>query len=141
METSSLLRHQWISSLLARQTDPVADSAVRWWNLMASQVISIVGEEGFNSLYDRSVFLTRPGHPWLAADAPAPPAGSRFAQLKMNLQEQPPAQADAANTRLLITFTDILASLIGEPLTARILRTAWSHEVKDRSCKELNHES
>ena len=140
METSDLLRHQLITSLMARQTDPVADSAVRWWNLMAAQVISIVGEDGFNSLYDRSVFLTQPSHPWLAADAPSPATGSRFAELKMSLQEQPPAQASVANTLLLITFTDILVSLIGEQLTARILRMAWGHEAQDSTGKEFIHE-
>lgn len=140
METSDLLRHQLITNLMARQTDPVADSAVKWWSLMAAQVISIVGEDGFNTLFDRSVFLTKPSHPWLATDAPSLAAGSRFAEFKMSLQEQPPVQASAANTLLLITFTDILVSLIGEQLTARILRMAWGHEAQDSTGKEFIHE-
>lgn len=140
METNELLRHQLIASLATQYADAVADGAIRLWDLMATQIISIVGEGGFNALYARSVFLTQSSHPWLAADAPSTETGSRFAELKMSLQGQAPAQANAANMQLMITFTDILASLIGEPLTARILRTAWSHEAQDRTGKEFIHE-
>jgi hypothetical protein len=140
MEPNELLRHQLIASLTTQHTDAGADGAIRLWDLMATQIISIVGEGGFNALYARSVFLTQSSHPWLAADAPSPATGSRFADLKTSLQAQAPAQADAANMQLMITFTDILASLIGEPLTARILRTAWGHEAQDRTGKEFIHD-
>lgn len=43
----------------------------------------------------------------------------------MSLEGQAPAQASEANSLLMITFTDILASLIGEQLTTSILRLAW----------------
>jgi len=140
MEPNELLRHQLIASLTTQHTDAGADDAIRLWDLMATQIISIVGEGGFNALYARSVLLTQSSHPWLAADAPSPATGSRFAELKISLQGQAPAQADAANKQLMITFTDILVSLIGEPLTARILRTAWGHEAQDRTGKEIIHE-
>ena len=59
MDTSDLLRHQIITSLMAQHTEKVADAAVSLWEQMATQIISIVGEGGFNSLYARSVFLTQ----------------------------------------------------------------------------------
>jgi hypothetical protein len=46
----------------------------------------------------------------------------------MSLEGQTPAQASEANRLLLITFTDILAALIGEQLTTSILRLAWGSE-------------
>jgi len=49
-------------------------------------------------------------------------------------------QASAANSLLLIKFTDILASLIGEGLTTSILRSAWGNDAPNRAGKELKHE-
>lgn len=125
METGNLLRHQIIENLMAQHTEKVADAAINLWEPMAAQIISIVGEGGFNSLYARSVFLTQPTFPWLAASLLSPQTDRRFAKLKMSLEAQSPSQAIEANSLLLITFTDILASLIGEQLTTSILRLAW----------------
>jgi hypothetical protein len=128
MKTSDVLRHQIIKSLTARHAEKAADAAIDLWEPMATRIISIVGEGGFNSLYVRSVFLTRSKFPWLAAGPLPPQADQSFAGLKVSLEGQPPAQAGAANCLLLITFTDILASLIGEQLTTSILRQAWEFE-------------
>ena len=140
MDTSDLLRHQLIKSLTAQHTENVADDAVDLWEQMAAQIVSIVGEGGFNSLYARSVFLTRTTFPWLAAGALSPQADERFAGLKTSLEGQTPAEASAANSLLLLTFTDILAALIGEQLTTRILRSAWGDDASDRAGKEFENE-
>ncbi len=107
---------------------PEVDAAINLWEQMATQIIAIVGEGGFNSLYARSVFLTRSTFPWLAAGALPPQADQLFAGLKTSLEGQTQAQAVKASSLLLITFTDILASLIGEQLTTSILRLAWGSE-------------
>lgn len=137
METNDLLRHQLISRLLAPQTENVADSAIDLWEQMATQIISIVGEGGFSSLYVRSVFLTQSTFPWLAVSSLPPNANHRFAELKMSFEGQAPALVSQANRLLLITFTDILASLIGEQLTTRILRSAWGQETHGPADKEF----
>ncbi len=124
---------------MARHTDKVADAAIDSWEKLATEIISIVGEGGFNSLYARSVFLAQSTFPWLAASSLAP-TGHRFAELKKRLTEQTPAQAGAANRLLLITFTDILASLIGEQLTTSILRSAWGDDASNKAGKEFKNE-
>lgn len=140
MDTSDLLRHQIITSVTAHHTKNVADVAVRLWEQMATQIISIVGEGGFNSLYARSVFLTRTEFPWLAVGALPPQPDERFAGLKNSLEGQTPAQASAASCLLLLSFTDILAALIGEQLTTRILRSAWGDGASDKAGKEFENE-
>lgn len=125
MQTSDQLRHQIIKSIMAQHTEKIADAAILLWEQMATQIISIVGESGFNSLYARSVFITHSTYPWLAADSLTPQTDHRFAGLKMSLAGQTLAQASEANSLLLLNFTDILASLIGEQLTITILRSAW----------------
>jgi hypothetical protein len=140
MEPSDLLRHQIVKRRMAQPTEEVADAAISLWEQMATQIIAIVGEGGFNSLYTRSVFLTQSTFPWLAADSLSPQTDHRFAELKISLEGQPLEQASAANSLLLNTFTDILASLIGEQLTIRILRSAWGDDPSERPGKEFQNE-
>ena len=131
MATSA--RHQIIESLMAPHTEKVAEAAIIQWEQLAAQIISIVGESGFNALYARSVFLAQSTFPWLAASSSSPQSDNRFAELKINLEGQTPAQAIEANRLLLITFTDILASLIGEQLTIRVVRSVWGNDDQTKS--------
>lgn len=140
METNNLLRRRIIRNLTAQHTDNVADASIELWERMASQIILIVGEGGFNSLYARSLLLTRSAFPWLPADSVPAKNGQRFTELKISFDGQPPLQANQANSQLLITFTDILASLIGEHLTIRILCSAWDADALDRFGKEFKNE-
>ena len=149
MQTSDHLRHQIIKSLMAQHPEKVADAAILLWEQVATQIIAIVGENGFNSLYARSVFITHATYPWLAAEpgstdksfSSSPQTAHRFTALKMSLAGQTLAQASKANSLLLLNFTDILASLIGEQLTITILRSAWgSKEILAGNPKELTNE-
>lgn len=135
METGSLLRHQIIENLMVQHTEKAVDAAINLWVQMATQIISIVGEVGFNSLYARSVFLAQPQFPWLMASSLAPQTDQRFGELKMHLERQTLSQARDANSLLLITFTDILAGLIGEQLTVSILRSAWGNDASYSTSK------
>ncbi len=139
MEISDLLRHQIIKIRMLEHNQKVSDASVMLWELMATHIISIVGESGFNSLYARSVFFTQSAFPWIATGALLPQTDHRFAALRMCLEVQTPAQASAANSLLLITFTDILASLIGEQLTTNILRSAWGLDTADSAGEEFKN--
>jgi len=140
MQTSDLLRHQVIESLTAPHPEKGVESAIALWAQMAVSLISIVGDGGFNSLYARSVFLTQPTFPWLADTTLSPQANHRFTQLKTSYEGQTPAVVHAANCLLLITFTDILAVLIGEQLTISILHTAWGADARDSTGKKFKNE-
>ncbi len=140
MESAALLRQQIIASLMAQQPGNIADAAMDLWEKLADEIISIVGEAGFNSLYERSVHLAQPTFPWLPPCPSPPQTHHRFAELRTRLADQTPAHARAANSLLLTSFADILASLIGEQLTANILRSAWGDLASVPSAKEFDHE-
>ena len=91
METSDLLRHQKIRELMAQRTEKVADAAIDLWEPVATEIISVIGEGGFNTLYARSVFLTQSTFPWFAASSQQPQPEHRFAELKISLEGQTPA--------------------------------------------------
>jgi len=140
MENSDLPRHQIIKNLMSPHPEKVADAAINLWERMATRIISIVGEGGFNSLYARSLFLTQSTFPWLVTGPLSPQTDHRFSELKKSFEGQSPVQANEANSLLLITFTDILASLIGEQLTTHILRSAWGNDASDRVGEEFKNE-
>jgi hypothetical protein len=140
MESDNLLRRRIISNLTDRHIDEVADALITLWEQIASQIILIIGEGGFNSLYARSLFLSRPMFPWLPPGSAQTPSDNRFVELKQSFERQPPLQANKANCVLLITFTDILASLIGEQLTLRILYSAWGDDQLGKINRELTNE-
>lgn len=142
MENPTLQRQQIIANLMAQQPGNIADAAIAHWEKLAREIVVIVGEAGFALLYERSVQRAQSTFPWLPTGySPRPPPNSRrFAELGMRLADQTPAHASAAHRLLLTLFTDILASLIGEQLTASILRSAWSNLAAVTSGKELDNE-
>jgi len=136
MSTGDLQRRQLIIALMARPPESVADDAVSLWEQLAAQLISIVGEDGFDALFTRALYLNRLAAPWLDVGPLGAQAHRRFAELKKRFGEQAPASASEANVQLLITFTDLLASLIGEQLTNRILGLAWGTAISQGNGKE-----
>ena len=140
METAGNLRHQSIERLTAQQVQTTAEAVIGWWDPIATQIIAIVGESGFNSLYARSVFLTQSRFPWLTVATASTATDSPFVKLQSSLRNATPELARDANRLLMITFTDILASLIGEQLTERILDEAWAKDAHYKTSKDLKHE-
>lgn len=127
MVTDEARRQQLIQSAMANSIGEVPDVAIQLWHLLSSQLISIIGEGGFNSLYDRSLYLTRAAFPWLAVSEPSRPVECRFSELKVCLGRAEAVEASKASHMLILTFTTILASLIGEHLTIDILGFAWGN--------------
>jgi hypothetical protein len=137
MKMSDVPRHRIMKNLTARNAE---NTATILWDKLAIQIIAIVGEDGFNALYMRSIFLNRRTFPWLPANALPTQTDHPLLDLKMSFEAQSPAQVREANSLLLITLTDILASLIGEQLTARILSLAWDVEISNETGEEFKSE-
>ena len=139
MQTLDVLRRQTIRALTSEQEQGVSGAETVLWEQLALHVSMLVGRDGFNSLYARSLFLSQSQYPWLADDAEALQAPLRFDHLMSMLAAQPQSVAADANRLLLVTLTDILASLIGEPLTAGILKSAWGAGTHMKARKEHNN--
>ena len=91
------------------------------------ELTSLISEEGFHSVLDRSLFLTARKFGWLGADQSSSGASSLYG-LRTMLAQQSRSEATEASTALLLTFSDLVASLIGERLTIDILRSAWGKD-------------
>ena len=102
----------------------VAGAAVRALTLLLAELKPLVGELALRALYVRSLHLARssfegPG----ARDLKS--TDDLLAPLHQDLVMRAPAQARVAAEALLLALADLLVSLIGEPLTDRLLRKAW----------------
>lgn len=120
-----------------QRPDAILEVTLHLWERLAFELVSIIGEGGFQSLYSRSVHLAGVAFPWLAPTHSTQLTESRFTGLIMSLEGRDSAEAGEASIALLITFIDILAMLIGDLLTAGILRAAWSDDALDTAAKEL----
>lgn len=139
------MRQQIIEKALAEsageEADPtsVARATVGVVRLLNAELASVIGSQATAALYARSVHLTRPAFQWLTQTATDPPE-ARLAALQSDLSAREPSEARKAGEALLLTFADLLVSLIGEPLTHRLLRSAWGRPADDEPSGRKLHE-
>ena len=141
--TTSLARKQKIVHLLThdaggREADAraIAEAALGLWIRAACELALLIGQGGVRAIYARSLHLARSSYPWLpeAADPTQPDAP--FAELRVTLERQAAPDALEAGTAFLVTFTDLLAALIGEALTTGLMNSAWSDRAPGSAAKE-----
>lgn len=126
-----------ISTAILRRPDAVVGVTVSLWDKVAGELVSLIGEGGFESVYLRSGMLTAVRYPWLVLDSPFPRGELQFAGLRHSLESQALTEAGEASVVLLCTFLDILTSLIGGPLLTNLLHSAWGDDVfnaNDKNC-------
>jgi hypothetical protein len=141
MATGDALRQQLIQTAVAHSTGKASEVALQLWQPLTGELVSIIGEGGFDTLFARSLYLTHASFPWLAPGEQVRLADFRLPELAIRLDGQGADEASRASYLLLQTFTDILASLIGEPLTTGILNSAWGDRAlePDAADKEFLH--
>jgi len=69
--------------------------------------------------------LAQQAHPWLVRTREPEQWKGPLDQMVFCLEQQDPAIATEAAGAVFGTFTGLLVTFIGEPLTARLLRKAW----------------
>ena len=129
MELISDQKYQAIRSTLERRPDAVAITVIELWEHLASTLVPIIGEGGFQSLFSRSYRLTSVSYPWMVTSHPWENLASGFPDLKLSFSERDISQINDASIFLFITFIDILSTLIGDLLATSIVRSAWGDDV------------
>jgi hypothetical protein len=105
----------------------IAAATSALWTDIETALQPIVGRRGVGALFKRTLHLTAARHPWLAplkSDADEPVDLARLTTL---IAAQPQSLAREAGNALFQTFSELLATLIGAPLSERLLQTAWSN--------------
>ena len=125
------MENSW-NSLLSRailqRPEAVVDVTVSLWERLAVALVSLIGEGGFQSVYQRSGMLAAARYPWLVLDSSPQHTDFQFAGLRRSLEVRDATEAGEASVVLLGIFLDILTSLIGELLMSNLLHSAWGDD-------------
>jgi len=104
----------------------VASATVRALTLLLAELKPLVGELALRALYVRSLHLARSSFERPSAAHLESP-DELLAPLHRDLVTRAPAQARGAAEALLLALANLLVSLIGGPLTDRLLHKAWGN--------------
>jgi hypothetical protein len=110
----------------AADASAVAEATLSTWHEMAARLAPVIGVQGVDVLFKRSLHLTSTTFPWLAIAGDRGDSAALLASLKTRLAGREKDVAAEASHTLLVTFTELLAALIGESLTERLLGPVWA---------------
>jgi hypothetical protein len=116
-----------IAQRAGNSSDPgqIALAVSRSLSLLYDELTLVVGAEAAAALCAHAVHCTRPTVGWTMPPAAAF-SDSTFSALRDDLSARTPETALHAGQSLLFALTDHLISLIGWPVTRRMLHAAWS---------------
>lgn len=112
----------------------VSTSTVSAVRLLLRELQPLVGELAAAALYRRSVHLARSSFQRAPDDALT--QDDLLTPLQHDLGSRSAAEAQKGSRALLNSFVDLLASLIGESFTLRLLRKAWGVPADDGPAAE-----
>lgn len=91
------------------------------WRDIEGRLTPIIGPRGIAALYGRSLYLTSRQFPWIGRPADGISETLELDALRRALAAQSRMNAADAGTALLDTFHTLLVSMVGSPLTERLL--------------------
>ena len=109
----------------APDANAVAEAAISTWQKTAAQIAPVIGVGGIDVLFNRSLHLTCIAFPWLTIVGDHRDHAALLANIKAHLASRDTDIAVEAGCTLLVTFTELLISLIGESLVERLLGPVW----------------
>jgi len=104
----------------------VADAAISIWHDARVRLAPVIGGQGVDVLLRRSLHVAGRTLPCLAVAGHAGSSAELLAALQVRLAGCETALAIEASEAFLVTFIELLASLIGQSLTERLLAPIWA---------------
>lgn len=115
----------------------VAPAIVTMFEDMNAALVPIIGTRGVAALYRRSLLLCAAQYPSLAQPYESLVVAMDLAHFTALLSVQNPIDAMRFSERLLKTTYELLATLIGPALCARILYGVWENHLSAPPAQEL----
>lgn len=130
---SSTPQHKAIRRRLVQAGDitdavAIATATLGTWRQVAERLAPIIGAGGVDVLFRRSLHLTSLTFAWLQVTAEEPDGAVLLASLEACLAGAETEASSEAAQALLGTFYELLASMLGESLTERLLDPVWTPE-------------
>jgi hypothetical protein len=140
-QQQSAMPAQLIRKAIARRVDDlhdanhIATSICNVLDLLQAELSPVVGSHAALALYVRAIHRTRSTVGWRVPVA-SMPTSTHWTGLHADLATRQPDDAYAAGVTLLSALVDHLTSLIGLPLTQRIVRSALRDAATDSPSQE-----
>ena len=115
-----------LQSVNAHQASAIADAVLEIWQQMAARLEPVVGARGVDVLFGRALQLTTKEFPWLKTSADSGNSAASLTSIRNCLEARDKDVAAEVGLALIAGFTELLAGLIGEPLTDRLLDDVWA---------------
>jgi hypothetical protein len=107
-------------------SNATSEATATTWRLVEAQLVPVIGARGLDVLFRRALHQTTTAFPWLAVAVDRGGSTGPLPSLMACLAAQRTATASDAAYALLFTFAELLATLIGEALTERLLAPVWA---------------
>ena len=117
----------------------VAEATIVTWREMVARLAPAIGAKGVDILFRRSLQMTGITFPWLEIAEDHEDNADLAASILARLSNRKTEAAAEAGYTLLVTFTELLATMIGESLTKRLLLPVWTPPSPE-SNRRQNHE-
>lgn len=103
----------------------MAEASISTWHKVIAQLTPVIGTRGVDVLFSRSLHITSITFPWIINSGDHGDSSIMLVSIKARLAGHDVDVATEASHKLLLTFTELLTSLIGESLTERLLDPVW----------------
>jgi len=110
----------------AVEASAVATATVATWLEAAIRLTPVIGGEGVDMLFHRALQISAKDFPWLVVTTKKAGRTEMLVALQTHMSEREMEIALEASVALLAAFADLLAHLIGESLTDRLLGPIWA---------------
>lgn len=104
----------------------IAETVVSTWQRISDALAPVIGQRGVAALYKRSIHLTIPGNPWIAACTGSMPDTMDLSVLRTVLARQAGVEAASGGGALLAALRELVGTLIGPKLTEQLLASVWA---------------
>ena len=115
----------------------IADAIGALWADVEAALQPVIGRRGVAALLGRTLHLIAGRYPWLVS-LRASGEDADLSQVTDLFAAQPAPLTLEAGSALFRTFHELLVTLIGSPLSERLLQTAWSNSSRAASAQDPN---
>ena len=128
---------QLAARVLVNKAGPDADAASvaiaarRRFEELAGVLTPLIGQVGIDALAARALHLAQREYPCLGKTRNPEQEEGPLIDVRMSFEHQEPGLATEAAAAVLAQFTALLVTMIGEPLTVRLMRQAWPDGFSD----------
>lgn len=131
------LRHEMIRRTLEQRAGSdadaraIAEAAISIWQQISVRLVRVIGVRGVDALFCRSLHLTGRSFPFLTLGGNHRDRVALLANLRACIETREKLVAAEVCLVLLVTFTELLATLIGDSLTQRLLSPIWATPIAE----------